>query len=186
MIDVGVDIGVRKIALGCVNHIFSDSIKMSASSSRNAELLTLTGWLRQRITAHTFLLPGEIRLWVEQPFKSNGPKANQTTTIAMAEVVGAILSAAHWSRVTMVGQSTWKAQVCGNGRCDKDQVTAWLAYHHSDLLGLCNGNQDQIDAMCIGMYGMMRSDGTIGPPEPKKRKSRMRGQNPRLAIMDEV
>jgi len=189
-VDIGVDIGKRRLAIGCVDcagSAFSDSIDLVKAGDRNIELVTLADWLCQSIFNHLFLSPRQVRLWVETPFMSNGPAANQTTTIAMAEVVGAIQGAARWEQVTMVGQSTWKAKVCGNGRFDKGQVEAWLAYHHPDLLELCEGNQDRMDAMCAGLYGMMRSDGTIGPPEPrKKKKPKMRGQNPKLVIVDEV
>lgn len=175
MIDVGVDIGVRRIALGIpglarglpgegMSHVVDLGKKPGI---RNRELYHLAGWMSQVLPVHGF-----IHLWIEMPYLSNGPAANQTTTIKMAELVGAIKAAAEWGEVTLVGQSTWKAQVIGSGKSDKDQVAAWLCEHHFDLYAKCVMDQDRMDAMCIGLYGMMRASGQIAPPAPKRKKKR--------------
>ena len=168
MIDVGVDIGVRRIALGLPYLGLSHAVDLGKKVGiRNRELFHLAGWMSQVLA-----VPGNIHLWIEQPYLSNGPGRNQNTTISMAEVVGAIKSAAEWGDVTLVGQSTWKAKVVGAGVASKEDVSDWLHEQHPQMFVNCNGDQDQMDAMCIGLYGMLRSCGQIGPPAPKKRKKR--------------
>ena len=168
MIDVGVDIGVRRIALGIPHLRLTHAVDLGKKIGvRHRELYHLSGWMSQALP-----VPGAVRLWIETPFMSNGPKANQTTTIKMAEVVGAIKAAGEWAAVDLVGQSTWKAQVCGNGRAEKEDVWAWLEVNHPELFANCLSDQDRMDAMCIGLYGMMRSSGQVQPPAPKKPKKR--------------
>ena len=168
VIDVGVDIGVRRIALGLPQLGLSHAVDLGTKVGiRNVELYHLSGWMSQVLP-----VPGNIHLWIETPFMSNGPKANQTTTIKMAEVVGTIKSAGEWAEVTLVGQSTWKAQVCGSGKTDKEGVAQWLFDHRPELYPKCRADQDRIDAMCIGLYGMMRTSGQVQPPVSKKRKKR--------------
>ena len=162
--DVGVDIGVRRIALGWPERKRSEAVDLGKKVGiRHKELQALTCWMGLQ-------LPAEVNLWIEQPYLSNGPGANQTTTIKMAELVGAIKVAHPWYQVILVGQSTWKAQVCGNGRAEKDEVALWLSVNHPDLYAKCVMDQDQIDAMCIGLYGMMRTSGQVQPPVKAKKK----------------
>ena len=166
MIDVGVDIGVRRIALGLPGWGNSCAVDLGKRIGvRHRELYHLAGWMSQVLP-----IPGNIHLWVEQPYLSNGPGKNQNTTIKMAELVGAIKAAAEWGEVTLVGQSTWKAQVCGNGRTEKDEVALWLSANHPDLYAKCVMDQDRIDAMCIGLYGMMRTSGLVQAPVKAKKK----------------
>lgn len=165
--DVGVDVGKRRLAIGWPAACKSYNIDLKKIGVRNVELLNLSEWIAQT-------LPFDVHLWIEMPYLSNGPGANQTTTIGMAETVGVVKAAAPWAEVTLVGQSTWKAQVCGNGRFGKDEVAAWLLMYYPALWDLTDGNEDQIDAMCIGLYGKMRSEGLIQPPVKKPRKKRKR------------
>ena len=189
MIDVGVDIGVRRIALGWPKMGLSQAIDLGKKPGvRHRELFHLAGWMSQVLP-----MPGMVHLWIEQPYLSNGPGKNQNTTIAMAETVGAIKAAAEWGEVTLVGQSTWKAQVCGNGRADKDEVSLWLLEAHPEVFAKCRSDQDRIDAMCIGLYGMLRSAGLIQAPVKAKRKKRkpkepkvQRGPDAQPGILDEL
>ena len=187
-VDIGVDIGVRRIALGCPTSGLSYAVDLGKKPGiRYQELYQLAAWVGQ-----VFPIPGLIHLWVEQPYLSNGPGRNQNTTIAMAEVVGAIKAAAEWGQVDLVGQSTWKAQVVGDGRADKEEVALWLKTRHRDLYAKCALDQDQMDAMCIGLYGMMRTSGEIPAPPPKKAKKRkpkeaaVTGFTGVICIMDEI
>jgi len=166
--DVGIDIGKRRIALGWPYWKVSRAIDLVKPGERGQELRALTDWLCRQ-------LPDGARLWIEMPYLSNGPGANQSTTIGMAETVGAIKAAAPWAEISEVGQSTWKAKVCGNGRATKNEVAAWLADNHPSLYEATGGLEDQVDAMCIGLYGMFRTLGQIPPPEPKRSKRRKAG-----------
>jgi Holliday junction resolvasome RuvABC endonuclease subunit len=173
MIDIGVDIGIRRLAIGVpmYNHAYHCDLEKPGVWERDQELRTMTQWLREIVNLYLYVPAKDIHLWVEQPFLSNGGKSNQTTTIAMAETVGAVQAAMLWGSVNIVSQSTWKAQVCGNGRLDKLQVGDWLAMHHPGLSDICSG-QDEVDAMCIGLYGIGRSSGEILAPVAKPKKKR--------------
>jgi Holliday junction resolvasome RuvABC endonuclease subunit len=119
---------------------------------------------------------------VEKAYVGN-TNGNVASAMALSQTIGAILAAAPWARVDMVDQATWKAQVCGDGRMDKDGVAAWLRDFHPLLFAQCEYiehrdihrnvylqiNQDQVDAFCIGMYGAGRSGGAILEPTPKKK-----------------
>ena len=166
-VDIGVDVGKRRLALGWPYQERSLVIDLKKVGVRASELYSLSGWMTQ-------VIPEDVRLWIEQPYLSNGPGANQTVTIGMAETVGAVQSAREWKQVTMVGQSTWKAQVCGNGRASKEEVALWLETNEPELYDLCCGDQDRIDAMCIGLYGRLRSTGVIEAPVKAKKRPRKR------------
>jgi Holliday junction resolvasome RuvABC endonuclease subunit len=166
MIHVGIDVGIRRLAIGIPQMGYPASIDLGKPGklTREEELLTLAEWLTSEVD-------DTMGLWVEMPYLSNGPAANQTTSIGMAETVGMIRSASRWHSVTMVGQSTWKAMVLGDGRADKSEVAMWLRENEPRLFDVCQG-EDEMDAMCLGIYGQLRAEGAILPPEAHKRAPR--------------
>jgi Holliday junction resolvasome RuvABC endonuclease subunit len=167
--DVGIDVGSRRLAIGWAGREEAYAINLDSKNrwARASELRILSTWLRET-------LPDDVRLWVERPFLSNGPRRNQNTTISMAETVGVIQAARSWNSVTLIGQSTWKKGACGNGVMSKDEVALWLKTNYLELWRKCLGDQDRMDAMCISIYGMLRTGGLIEPPvpAPKKRKKK--------------
>lgn len=93
-------------------------------------------------------------LYVESPLMHHG---DTQTALGMAMVVGGIM-AEFWMHeglpevFTIVQPATWKKQVCGNGRLDKQQVAEWLGSNHPDIAAKC-GSDDEVDAVCIAMCG---------------------------------
>lgn len=167
MIHAGIDLGVRKLAIGIPQMALAASIELQRGQlDRESELLSMQDFLHEQVEQ-------VMALWVEMPYLSNGPHKNQTTTIAMAEVVGMVRSAGRWAQVSLVGQSTWKAQLIGSGRASKENVDFWLSVAHRDLHAQCD-SQDEVDAMCIGIYGLMLDRGEILPPvhRPRRRHAR--------------
>jgi Holliday junction resolvasome RuvABC endonuclease subunit len=164
MIHVGIDIGIRKLAIGMPQMPYAASLDLGRPGryTREDELLTLAEWLTSEVD-------DTMGLWVEMPYLSNGPKANQTTTVGMAETVGMVRSASRWHSLVMVGQSTWKAEVLGYGAADKTQVALWLKENEPTKFLACAG-EDEMDAMCLGMYGVLRAEGAILPPEARERR----------------
>jgi hypothetical protein len=79
-----------------------------------------------------------------------------------------IRSASRWHSLTLVGQSTWKAQVLGYGAASKEHVALWMRENERRLFNAATG-EDELDAMCIGLYGVLRAQGAILPPEGRKK-----------------
>jgi hypothetical protein len=164
--DIGVDIGQRRIALGWPYYEQSFSLDMGkhAGPARHLELRSMADWVGRT-------LPAGAHLWIERPYLSNGSGMNQNTTIGMAETVAAVMLAAPWAKVDLVVPGTWKKQVCGSGVMTKAEVAAWLKTNQFRLWQKCLGDEDRMDAMCVGLYGMLRSDGVVDPPvKPHKKK----------------
>ena len=164
-LDIGIDIGKRRLALGWPYAKQSASIDLNKPGIRSQELSLLASWLRETIPSIN------VRLWIETPYASHG-KAGSQAGLDLSETVGMIMAAAAWDQVTMVGQSTWKARVCGSGKLQKLEVADWLAINHPDLFEKTMDDEDRIDAMCIGLYGKMRSEGLVLPPVKTPRKKR--------------
>jgi hypothetical protein len=173
MINVGVDIGMRRLAVGSPTRMWSKAIDLKNPGDRYVELNKLTDWLLDSLRADLGIGPDAVNLWIEASYVGNKVQ-NIHTALSLAETIGAIQGIAEWGRCEVIGQSTWKAQVCGHGNLDKQEVLEWLWYNHQDMFDLCEANQDRIDAMCIGIYGDLRMAGYIDPPvhKPKKRKKR--------------
>jgi hypothetical protein len=166
---LGVDFGMRRIALGSPDPPFSDHLDLKKPGDRQTEVHRLTRFLRGQGLGHA------TTIWIEHPFVGRG-NANIATAISLGETVGVIRAARLWAQVQVVHQSTWKSGLfgVGHGGADKDEIAAWLAEHHPQLFAACLGNQDRMDAMCIGLYGKLRASGDIPPPPPRlihKRKS---------------
>lgn len=171
MFDVGVDIGTHRVAWAAFSYGEAevDSLDYSADKfrrqmSRESELMKLADGVAG---VGDYALA---RLWIERPYLS-GVRANPTTTIGMAETVGAIRAVGPWASVELVNPSTWKAQVVGHGFADKDQVRAWLIENVPEAAAQCQ-TEDEYDALGLAIYGNGRAQGEILPPEPKKPKKR--------------
>lgn len=175
----GVDLGVRKVAIACPKLRYATSLELGIRDHpREVELRTIAEFVRSArrdacISYRGAYLPAlSIDLFIEEAYLSNGAHRNQTTTVAMAEVVGAVLAAEVWGSSTKVSNSAWKAALLSDGRADKPAIGAWLKRYSPALYEACSGHEDRIDATCIGIYGDMRQAGTIPPPAPKKKKVR--------------
>jgi hypothetical protein len=55
--------------------------------------------------------------------------------------------------VRHVNVSSWKAEVCGDGRASKEAVGQALAVRWLDAHIVCRDDQDLVDAACICLYG---------------------------------
>lgn len=92
---------------------------------------------------------------VESPIQ--GAHRNIRVGLRLAMVAGALVVAARSSgaRVLLVEPATWKSQVMGHGHgnASKADVAAWLADTEPVLSDLLDGDQDAVDAACLGLYG---------------------------------
>lgn len=159
---VGIDLAKRRIAIGWPYWGMAASLDFGKKpGNRNAELVAMRLWLVSKI-------PSGAHLWIEKT-TIHGSGAATLSAEGLAETRGMVLSASPWAGHDDVGQSTWKAQVVGNGHASKDDVELWLRTEHPDLRAACS-TEDEVDAMCVGIYGTMRMGGTIDPPSPKAKR----------------
>lgn len=151
MIIGGVDLGARKAAVSIFNgptmtHV--DSIEFP-STTRAKEVASVGHWVWTQLRICD-------SVWVEEPLIGRGVRAS----LQIAHTAGAVLCqlAADVKHIDFVPVTTWKRDVVGNARADKQQVADWLYQEHSKYSALCAGNQDRVDATCIGLYGVGISD----------------------------
>ena len=167
--DVGIDVGMRKLAYGWPAWKQSQEIHITPGKhTRSQELAMLSKWVADRI-------PPGVRLWIETPYVSNGSARNPTTSLHMAETVSAILTAQPWDvEPQYVAPNTWKAAVVGNGNAPKAEVGLWLSNYDLDLYAACEDDENRVDAMCIGLYGQKRTLGVVLPPGNYRKRRRAR------------
>ena len=89
---------------------------------------------------------------------------------------GAVQSAADVGSASRPSCRPWKAATVGKGNATKDEIQAWLDEHYPELFEAANGDENAVDAMCIGLYGIMRSTGEVGAPIPTRRRGSWEGQ----------
>jgi hypothetical protein len=162
--DYGVDVGMRRLAVACPETGVVKAYKLPVSDDRATELHQLQTW------AQVAIPPGS-RVWVEAQFQQPG-LGTTAIKLAMTSAVVLASAAASGGMGTLVPPSTWKMVVCGNGGLDKVGVAAWLATNHPALSAACDGDQDQIDACCIGLYGQDCSAGLVAPRKLPRRRPR--------------
>lgn len=170
MINLGVDFGVRRIAVACADPGHENAVSYEfKKSDRGMELNYLEDRFQYVLITSRFV--GDTHLWIEGAIAA-GVK-NLQTTVALAATQGAII-ACHGSPTTIVPVSTWKKGVCGHGGLTKEGVEAWLLQFRPDLYAICR-SQDERDAMCMSLYGIGMLSGEILVPAkvPKKRKKKV-------------
>ncbi|CAB4193373.1 ruvC Crossover junction endodeoxyribonuclease RuvC [uncultured Caudovirales phage] len=92
------------------------------------------------------------RAYIEEAVVARG---GSRVTIQQAYAMGAVrlvLEERNWS-VSLVNVGTWKKQVVGNGRADKTAISEWLRTNDPELFSTFSGDQDLIDAACVGRFG---------------------------------
>lgn len=92
-------------------------------------------------------------------------RGGNRVTIQQAYAMGAVrvtLEELGWV-VGLVNVGTWKKQVVGRGNADKPAVSEWFRLGHRDYFAAFRGDQDVIDAWCVGRYGIgvVRSTRTL-------------------------
>lgn len=147
----GVDLGVRKVAVSLFHDGNIDRVQhlVVPKTSRAQELRTLSQWVwmfTRRCDS----------VFIEEPLVGR----NTRTSLMISQTAGAVMSAlaAHVQYLDLVPVGTWKKAVLSNGSMDKPGIASWLTENYPSYSSLCDGNQDRIDATCIGLYGVGVSD----------------------------
>ena len=164
--DVGVDVGMRRLAVCCPESGLVDTIDLGkkVNPRRDLELHVLQAWAGR-------VIPPGSRVWCEAQFQMPGLG---TTGIKLAMTAAVVLASAveHGGTGTLVPPASWKAAVVGHGGADKARVRAWLLEHHPALAAACGEDQDLTDAACLGFYGRSVVAGLVPPGKLPRRRSR--------------
>ena len=149
---MGVDLGIRKVALFCWDDDLPHAVAWEAPDgfTRASQLHHLGGYVHDMVS--TFDID---QVWIEDTLVGNNVKYS----IALAETKGAVMAAlaAHVD-VRLVNVSTWKKQVLGRGNANKDSVRDYIHVTHGAYAPLCGDDQDLYDACCIALYGRQIMD----------------------------
>ena len=149
MITAGVDLGARKAAISLhdgkitwVGHL------EVPKTTRARELRTLAAWSEKILRVADFV-------FVEEPLVGRGVRAS----LQIAHTAGAVLSCLKDDIYSdFVAVKSWKKDTVGNGNASKEQVAMWLKSSHPSYHQQCAGNQDRVDAVCIGLHGVRIGD----------------------------
>lgn len=159
---MGVDLGIAKVAFS----VWEDDIltetwakDFSGLEHRASQLSWMTtegsAALVTRRPDHVFIedvLIGNNRKYSIRLGEAKG---------AMLAGMGMALSATEWiedmplPHIYTVNVRTWKKEVLGRGNATKLEIKNYLLQRDSAYAELCDGDQDQFDAACIGYYGII-------------------------------
>ena len=153
---IGIDLGVRKIALYSITVGQTDAwVYESSATERDVQLGEIGAM------AHDFaLLHNADTIWVEKVIIGN----NRKYSIGLAETMGAVLSDLSQLRtsqgvdIRQVDNKAWKKQLIGNGNASKDDIRDYIHVTHPGYAPLCEDDQDLYDACCIALYGRLILD----------------------------
>lgn len=152
---MGIDLGIAKVAYSqwVGNRLVQVSaMDVSFNTSRVYQLTNI------RLTTEAMVLkcrPDYV--FIEDVLIGN----NRKYSIKLAQTMGAVLAGMPYTevppQVIPVNVSTWKKEILGNGHASKEDIRNWLTAYNSAYAELCDGDQDQYDAACIGLYGCLLS-----------------------------
>lgn len=149
MIIAGVDLGVRKAAIA----IFDDGYLGNVAHlevppiSRSQELRTLGYWSWQHLKMCD-------SIYIEEPLGGR----NLRTSLRIAQTAGAVMASIGLVDNYLIPVDAWKKEVIGKGGVNKQAIASWLQANHPSYAEQCQGNQDRVDAVCIGLYGVLVHD----------------------------
>lgn len=161
--DFGIDYAFRRVAVACPEAGWARAFTVP-KSDRGREVSQLAHWVGLQVP------PGS-RVFIESPI--GGGSNNRQTLVGMAETEGALLGRLGADcELIKVAPSSWKKTVCDNGSLDKAGVAAWLAEHRPAASAACEGDQDRVDATCLGLVGehqpAVARDGAVQRPAARR------------------
>lgn len=154
---MGIDLGIAKVACA---HWEDDELTEAYSGNvdylthREDQLYSLSDYVACQVAGWQ---PDYI--FIEDVLIGN----NRKYSLRLAETKGAVLAGIgrvherYRPQVIPVNVSTWKKEILGNGHASKEDIRNWLTDYNSAYAELCDGDQDQFDAACIGYYGLILS-----------------------------
>lgn len=146
MIIVGIDLGKNKAALSRFvdgELDFVGHTEIHPDHHRGSALDIISAWCRMWTQDADMI-------FIEEPLVGR----NVRGSLQIAQTAGAVMSRNPDKPIYLVPVSSWKKEVLGAGNADKSSVSTWLDSHHPAYAVRCGTNQDRIDAVCIGLYGV--------------------------------
>lgn len=161
---VGIDLGIHKIALSIWHDgQLTATRALDSSASHRAEQLCEIGEYAY-LTVMDVLDSdkADVYVIVEEPLIGNNRKYSLNLAMSYGAVLCCLGDVESVSGLYGVNVSTWKKQVCGDGRADKEKIRNTLKKVNGSYSELCDGDQDRYDAACIGLYGVLLHARTEG------------------------
>lgn len=159
MLIVGIDPSAKRIAIVAHETILKVQAVKTADLYLKGETKQTMESLGRAVTAMEDFVawadevcPSSPRVaWVEDPLVGRG---GTTTTVKQSYVGGIIrgVLVASSFQVYGVNVSTWKSQVCGNGRADKRDVSRAVGVRWPKIARLVGDDVDLTDAAAICIY----------------------------------
>jgi Holliday junction resolvasome RuvABC endonuclease subunit len=153
VITCGIDLGVRKAAIALLDNGEVTNVghlELPDAMDRATQLRTVAEWT----IGYTKVAE---QVFIEEPLVGR----NTRVSMKIAQTAGAVmatLGTPFTARAYFVDNKTWKKAVVGNGNASKEKIAEWLSATYPAYATLCEGNQDRIDATCIGLYGALLHD----------------------------
>ena len=155
---MGIDLGTRKVAYS----LWEDDVLLcteayeSQAGDRPTQLMDCADFIYE---AASNLGPDLVL--IEDTLIGN----NRKYSIKLSQMMGAVMYTLELARrsgdgyydILTVNVSTWKKDVVGSGKADKEAVRNYLWSYDSAYSALCGHDQDRFDAACIGYYGLLLS-----------------------------
>ena len=150
---LGIDLGIHKIAVavfleGTCAHTAAHEV--DPGSTRDQQLSELASYVHGMGQLHDVS-----SVWIEDVIIGN----NRKYSLQLAQTLGAVLSdLAHLrylqgTDARVVDNKTWKKHIIGSGNASKEAVRNYIDVTYPAYAALCGVDQDQYDAVCVGIYG---------------------------------
>lgn len=150
---IGIDLGIRKIAYAVWRdgELVTAGAYEAAAGKRQRELHDIAEYINAVVETDD----EQLLVVIEEPLVGN----NKKYSMQISQTYGAVLAALSWDDIEVLAApvGTWKKQVVGNGHASKKDIENYLGVVNERYPALCGHDQDQYDAACVGLYGVMLS-----------------------------
>ena len=154
---LGVDLGVHKIAISVFAEgdsgltLYEVLAHTSTGATRADQLAEVAA-----VAHDTALFYDADWCFIEEPIMGNNHKYSLQLSATCGAVMARLAGLRHQQSlaIEMASNKAWKKAIIGNGNSSKDVIRTWVHEHHPAYAALCGVDQDQYDAVCIGLYGL--------------------------------
>lgn len=175
MLIAGIDPSAKKIAIVAqvttlqINHAFSWPLYLKGETKQTVESLGRAVEGMERFLSWADMAcpdPDQRFVWVEDPLIGRGGPVTTMKQSYVGGIVRGLLVRSSF-RVYGVNVSSWKSQVCGDGRADKRMVALAVGRRWPKIRGLVGDDGDLTDAAAICLYGAetLRKSAALHPSD---------------------
>jgi Holliday junction resolvasome RuvABC endonuclease subunit len=91
--------------------------------------------------------------FVEEPIVGRGVRASMQLSQMLGAFAYELGCRYMGEKLQLVPVTTWKQHTVGKAHATKEEVSSWLSTNFPVYSDRCGGNQDLVDATCIGLHG---------------------------------